>query len=52
VAYYRDLREYLDRLEQAGKLRRIAEPIDKERELHPLVRWQYRGLDEAERFGS
>lgn len=51
MAYYRDFREYLARLHQEGKLRRISRVIDKDRELHPLVKWQYRGLDEAERFG-
>ncbi len=51
MAYYRDLREYLGALEAAGRLRRVADAIDKDRELHPLVRWQYRGIDEAERFG-
>ncbi|HLY67060.1 MAG TPA: UbiD family decarboxylase, partial [Chloroflexota bacterium] len=51
MAYYKDLREYLAVLEAAGKLRRISEPIDKDKELHPLVRWQYRGLDESDRFG-
>ena len=25
--------------------------MDKDRELHPLVKWQYRGIDEADRFG-
>lgn len=51
MGYYRDFREYLKRLEQTGKLRSISEPIDKDREMHPLVRWQYRGLEESERFG-
>lgn len=51
MAYYRDFREFLQALEQAGKLRRISEPVDKDRELHPLVKWQYRGIPESERFG-
>src|SRR5205823_6224216 len=51
VAYYRDFREFLDTLDRAGKLRRIADPIDKDRELHPLVRWQYRGLSQDDRTG-
>ena len=50
-AYYRDLREYLDALERFGKLRRIQKEIDKDAELHPIVRWIFRGLPEAERFG-
>jgi hypothetical protein len=48
MAYYRDLREYLDALREAGKLRVIAEEINKDTELHPLVRWQFRGLAESE----
>ena len=51
MAYYKDLREYLAALEKANKLRRIARPINKDTELHPIVRWQFRGLEEAERFG-
>jgi 4-hydroxy-3-polyprenylbenzoate decarboxylase len=51
VAYYRDLREYLGALEDAGKLRVIREEINKDTELHPLVRWQFRGLEEAEWTG-
>lgn len=49
--YYRDFREYLAKLDQLGRLRHIPSPIDKDRELHPLVKWQYRGLEESERFG-
>ncbi|MBI2934336.1 MAG: hypothetical protein HYY29_02075 [Chloroflexi bacterium] len=41
MAYYRDLREYLEFLDKAGKLRRVSRPINKDTELHPLVRWQY-----------
>jgi UbiD family decarboxylase len=51
MAYYTDLRDYLNALEAAGCLRRIAEPINKDTELHPLVRWQFRGLDESQRTG-
>ena len=40
---YADLHEHLARLERAGLLHRISEPVDKDSELHPLVRWQYRG---------
>lgn len=49
MAYYRDLREYLNALESGGKLRRISQPINKDTELYPLVRLQYRGLAESER---
>jgi 4-hydroxy-3-polyprenylbenzoate decarboxylase len=34
-----------------GKLRRIEKEIDKDTELHPIVRWLFRGLPEPERFG-
>jgi 4-hydroxy-3-polyprenylbenzoate decarboxylase len=51
MAYYKDLREFLVALERANKLRRIARPINKDTELHPIVRWQFRGLEESERFG-
>lgn len=48
-AYYRNLQEYLKALEQHGELVRVTRPINKDTELHPLVRLQYRGLPEAER---
>lgn len=51
MAYYRDLREYLTALEKAGKLRTVKRVINKDTELHPLVRWQFRGLPETERTG-
>src|SRR5450432_4069043 len=45
-----DLQEHLARLEASGLLTRIERPIDKDSELHPLVRWQFQGgLAEAER---
>src|SRR6478609_9630386 len=40
---YADLREHLAALEAAGLLVRVQRPIDKDSELHPLVRWQFRG---------
>src|SRR5579863_7239404 len=46
----RDFQEHLARLEAAGLLTRIDRPIDKDTELHPLVRWQFQGgLREDER---
>src|SRR6266508_66093 len=51
MSYFKDFREYLAALERMGKLRHIYDPVDKDRELHPLVKWQYRGIDEADRFG-
>lgn len=46
----RDFQEHLANLEQRGLLLRIDRPIDKDSELHPLVRWQFRGgLTDSER---
>jgi len=47
--YYRDFREHIKALEDRGKLVRITRQIDKDSELMPLVRWQFRGLPEEER---
>lgn len=49
MAYYKDLREYITALEEKGKLVRVSQPINKDTELHPLVRLQFRGLPEEER---
>ena len=38
-----DLQEHLRRLEAEGLLLRIERAIDKDSELHPLVRWQFQG---------
>lgn len=47
---YPDLHEHLKMLEARGLLRRITQPINKDTEIHPLVRWQYRGgIPEEER---
>lgn len=51
MSYYKDFRDYLAKLEEIGMLRRISATVDKDRELHPLVKWQYRGLAESDRFG-
>jgi len=40
---YADLHEHIERLDKAGLLHRIDHPVDKDTELHPLVRWQFRG---------
>src|SRR6185369_9200605 len=47
--YYRDFREHLKALEERGKLLRIKRAVNKDTELMPLVRWQFRGLDEGQR---
>ena len=49
LSYYRDLREFIQALEEKGKLVRIQKEINKDTELHPLVRWQFRGLEEKDR---
>ncbi len=46
---YHDLREMIATLEENGKLLRITREINKDTELHPLVRWQFRGLKEEDR---
>ena len=38
-----DFQEHLQRLEAEGLLLRIDRAIDKDTELHPLVRWQFQG---------
>ena len=40
---YRDLPEHIDALRDAGLLIEVDRPINKDTEMHPLVRWQYRG---------
>jgi UbiD family decarboxylase len=45
-----DFQEHLARLEAQGLLRRIERAVNKDTELHPLVRWQFQGgLKEDER---
>src|ERR671926_69104 len=43
VRGYADLHEHLDLLRSEGLLLTIDRAIDKDSELHPLVRWQYVG---------
>ncbi len=49
MAYYKDLHEYLAALEKAGKLTRIKSAINKDTEMHPLIRLQFLGLPEEKR---
>ena len=50
VRGYPDLHEHLDELARRGLLQVIDRPIDKDAELHPLVRWQFvGGMAEADR---
>src|SRR5215207_1329872 len=46
-----DLRTHLQKLEEQKLLRRVTIPINKDTELMPLVRWQFRGLKEEQRTG-
>ena len=47
---YPDLHDHIAALEEAGLLVRIDRPINKDTEMHPLVRWQFRGgIPEPER---
>jgi len=47
---YPDLHAHLEALEAHGLLLKIDEPIDKDAELHALVRWQFvGGIEESER---
>jgi UbiD family decarboxylase len=47
---YPDLHEHLEALKKQGLLLTIDRPVDKDAELHPLVRWQYvGGIEEHER---
>src|SRR6266850_2212193 len=49
MAYYKSLFEYVQVLEREGLLFRVKKPINKDTEMHPLVRWQFRGLNEEQR---
>ena len=49
MKYYKDMREHVKALEANEKLVRIKRAINKDTELMPLVRWQFRGLPEEER---
>ncbi len=47
---YNNLPEHLEALRKAGLLIEVDREINKDTEMHPLVRWQYRGgMSEAER---
>jgi UbiD family decarboxylase len=48
---YDDLREFIAALDAHEKLYRIHRKINKDSELQPLVRWQFRGLPEEARRG-
>lgn len=47
---YRDLRSHVRVLDERGLLCTVGRAINKDTEMHPLVRWQYRGgIDETSR---
>jgi UbiD family decarboxylase len=47
--YYSDFRDYLEFLEKRGKLHRWTRPVNKDTEMMPLMRLQYRGIADDER---
>jgi UbiD family decarboxylase len=50
MKHYTDLHEHLAALDSAGLLITVNRPINKDTELHPLVRWQFRGgIEEKDR---
>src|SRR5881628_2081561 len=49
MVYYKDIWELIAALERVNLLVRVNHEINKDTELHPLVRLQYRGLPEEER---
>src|SRR5438034_11523534 len=49
MTYWPTLGSYVAGLDKAGKLVRITTPVNKDTELHPLVRLQFRGLPENQR---
>jgi 4-hydroxy-3-polyprenylbenzoate decarboxylase len=47
---YTDLHEHIEELRKAGLLIEVDREINKDTEMHPLVRWQFRGgVDEEDR---
>ena len=47
---YPDLHDHLKTLDERGLLVTVEREINKDSELHPLVRWQFRGgLEEKDR---
>ena len=47
---YPDLHDHIRALEKAGLLITVDRPINKDTEMHPLVRWQFRGgIEEKDR---
>lgn len=49
MGYYRSIREFVDALDANQKLFRVSREINKDTELMPLSKWEFRGLPESER---
>lgn len=49
MTHYESLGDNLDALDEAGLLRRVEQPINKDTRLMPLVRCQFQGLPEEQR---
>jgi 3-polyprenyl-4-hydroxybenzoate decarboxylase len=47
--YFADFRAYINELQSRGKLRRWKRAINKDTEMMPLMRLQYRGISDEER---
>ena len=48
---YQNFREYLEELKRRDLLVEVESPINKDNQLGPLVRWQFRGLKSSQRKG-
>jgi UbiD family decarboxylase len=48
---YKDIRQYLNKLDELGLLIHVTRPTNKDTEIGPLVRWQFQGLDPDQRKG-
>lgn len=49
MGYYKSIRDYVETLDANQKLFRIKREINKDTELMPLVKWEFRGLAEKDR---
>lgn len=47
--YYKSIRDYIQILEANDKLFRIKREVNKDTEIMPLAKWEYRGLSDKER---
>ena len=48
---YQNFRDYLEELKRRDLLVEVESPVNKDKELVPLVRWQFRGLNSNQRKG-